>query len=129
MGNFEDGGPKSKAFMVMLENPEFQKLGQCVVDKLEQLRRLSLLLEHEVDGPVPGKTAPALRDEPEMLSLEYRARLEESVNAVEQIDFSQFKNDKFDLVADPLLKLSLVISCCRAILDDMTEMQHKFLND
>jgi len=126
--SFVEGEPKSEAFQVMMKHSCVSTMKECLIGKIEQLERLSKLLEHEVDGPMEGETAPCLRDEPEMLSLHFTATLEQAVVDAEKIDFSSLEDLQLSVFRDPILKVSLTVSCCRAMLESMTDMQHAFLN-
>jgi len=125
---YVDGGEKCPSFLFMTKSPAFGKIRKCLKGKIKQIGRLALLLEHEVEGPMKGETAPCLRDEPEMLSMEYIEDMEAAIAEAKYIDFSSIKGERLDLHDDPICKLSLVVSSCNAMVEVMIDMQHKLLN-
>jgi hypothetical protein len=120
---------KGEAFEYMLKSPSIQRLGGCLMGKLDQIDKLSAFLDWESAGHAPGLTGKRLRDEPELLTQGFLKEMEQAAAEAEAIDFSSFKAGQSSVEQDPMCQLSIVVSSTRAMMKLLGTMQHSILAD
>jgi hypothetical protein len=123
---------KSAAFELMLKSPSIQRLAKCLLDKMEQIEKLSAFLEWESEGHMPGWTGKRLRDEPALLTQGYLKDLDiAAAEAEANLDFSSLKgaSELWSLEDDPACELSVVVSSSRAMIKQLGALQHSILGE